>query len=251
MNPKIKFAIVPTQSLNSASSTSLSSRNSYLPKQQQSRNDQIDDTSIDSLLDLLNSPERKTNTTPNYSSTSSYQQQQQQSFPSYSSSTTTPVATPIYTKFSSSYHTPPSSYKSSTDQRQGHSHGLDTSFDDLLNGLDSPIQSTKSSIPSAPFSSSKSNSSSSLSQPRSSSTSGSGLSLISSSSANPGSTATRWASPSSLPTSSHPSTFRCSRVVLGGSSMARGIKTSAFSKWFADPSAPSSSLSSSDPPQCL
>jgi hypothetical protein len=139
MNPKIKFAIVPTASSSATSMTSLMpSENRYDSRQQKPANDPFDH-SIDSLLDMLNSPERKNNSssssvsgyqasnysTPKASTTSQYS--------SYSSSTT-PVVTPSQTKAPSTYNTP--SYKSS-------SYDNDTSFDDLLNGLDSPVQSSK------------------------------------------------------------------------------------------------------------
>lgn len=148
MNPKIKFAIHPTSSsaIESSSSASLPSDNRYDFRQQKPANDPFDH-SIDSLLDMLNSPERKNNSSSGSGSgfgsgsgsanqTSNYSTPKATTTSQYSSysSSTTPVVTPSHLKASPSYTTP--SYKSS-------SYGNDTSFDDILSGLESPIQSSK------------------------------------------------------------------------------------------------------------
>jgi hypothetical protein len=138
MNPKIKFAIVPTSSTTSTSYSSMPSESRYDSLQQKPVNDPFDH-SIDSLLDMLNSPERKSNSSSGYQTTSNYSTPKATTttsqYSSYSSSTT-PVVTSSQTKASATPHNTPS-YKSS-------SFDNDTSFDDLLNGLESPKQASKS-----------------------------------------------------------------------------------------------------------
>lgn len=173
MNPKIKFAIVPSASAAPVSSTSYkSSENRYGSNQQKSEIDPLD-SSIDNLLELLNSPERKLSSSGKQAQPSNTNFQQ--TYQTYSSSST-PTATPTQVKPSSNSNTPSYSYQSTTQ-----SQTLDTSFDDFLSGLESPKQSSSKS-----YAQSFSSTGASASSSRPNSTGGSrnsNMSLLSSSGA--------------------------------------------------------------------
>lgn len=175
MNPKIKFAIVPSASAFPTSTSSYQPshhRSEY--NQQKSKIDPLD-SSIDNLLELLNSPERKPAAGKPISTNTTNQQSYQYSSSSTPISTSTQFKSPsTQFKSPSTSSTPSYSYKSSTQ-----SQGLDTSFDDILSGLESPVQSSsKSYIQSFP--STQLNSSSSRPNSMSSDSRPSNVSLLSS-----------------------------------------------------------------------